>query len=102
MDDERIINIKFVYTLIIIILITMAALTIINSVNNMGKELRGSSWYIYCDMEHKSCSCNVYGMFGDTPSNNAMTFCVAFMKEYNTRPENIAPIITSIDAEVIK
>ena len=84
MDEPQaggLIDKKFIYIIICILIIISGALIIINRIDIMGQEFRGGSWYIYCDLEHRSCSCNVYGIY-DEPRSQQMILCADFMRAY--------------------
>lgn len=96
---------KFIYALAIIVIITAAALTIIDATGKMVEQSRSSSWYIWCDLETKSCSCNIYG---NAPLTQVVV-CMNFMQDYYSGESGIPneqlvphqpPVIVSIEAEV--
>lgn len=69
---------KFVYALIGIFVFTLACLVIIGGLQDLVESGQRSSWYIYCDLELKSCSCNIYG---DAPVWQEVA-CMNFMQDY--------------------
>jgi hypothetical protein len=92
---------QFIYTLIIITIIIGGAFMVINRLDIFGEKFHGGSWYIYCDLEHKTCSCNTYGLL-DKPSTQQMKICIDFMKEYYASNNTTYPIIINVDTEIIK
>jgi len=102
MDDvNKLADKKFAYAIIILFLIVIAALTIIGAVQHAGEIFQGGSWYIYCDLEDKTCSCNVYGLL-DNPQESQMRICGEFMKEYITEDykNNHVPRIIGVTANI--
>jgi putative exporter of polyketide antibiotics len=78
-SDRQFVKTKFSLIIITLLVGTFACLILLDKMEQVSMNRPGSS-YIYCDLAHNTCSCNMYG---DVPIQQVVG-CMNFMKDYYT------------------
>lgn len=83
-SDRQYIKTKFSLIIITLLVGTFACLLVLEKAEQISMNRPGSA-YIYCDLAHNTCSCNMYGR---VPTQQVVG-CMNFMKDYYTWKTNI-------------